>query len=722
MICAKNRTVHRILSGLLLLILCLGGFTAHAAHTRPTLVLETATAKPGETVWVALRLQMDPGWHTYWEYPGEFGGATRIAWQLPAGVTAGPVQWPVPEKIADDTGTTYAFHDDVALLIPLQLAADLKTGTLDLTGRVSWIECETACIPGKATVTAQLRIGDQMEPSSEAAAFAEWRQKIPPLATNLAATAAWEKPAVEDARPLIIEWSAASAEAPDFFPHPAENFEVLGKTEVLPGAAGKIRIRKTVQKTAGEWPSEISGLLITKGSAVVAKISVSTGGDSATAASPGTSASPTAATTTAAAAPVSLAFMLVCAFAGGLILNIMPCVFPVIALKIFGFVQQSHDDPRRVFKLGLVYAGGVLVSFLVMAGIVIAIQQGGGSAGWGMQFKNPYLSVGFIAMVILIALNLFGVFEVNLGSGAMGAAGNLASRHGTSGAFFNGVLATVLATPCTAPILASALSYAFTQPPAIILLFFFTIGLGLAFPYVLLSWKPGWLKMLPRPGAWMEKFKVGMGFPMLATAVWIFWFTAPRFGRDGVIWVGLFLVGMAFAVWIYGSFVQHGTQRRGVAGFVALVVLLASYAYTLEAKLDWRKPLPKVAAGQLENKAEGVQWQPWSPEAVQTARAAGRPVIVDFTADWCLTCNKFVKPAVDNAEVRQKLEAINGVALLADYSNYGEDIAAEIRKYHADGAVPLVLVYPRDAAKPPDVLPTIPGRKGVLEALDKAAR
>src|SRR6185295_15738194 len=229
------------------------------------------------------------------------------------------------------------------------------------------------------------------------------------------------------------------------------------------------------------------------------------------------------------------------------------------------------------------------------------VKQAGGSASWGMQFKSPQISVGFIALVVLIALNLFGVFEVNLGGGTMSAAGQLASKHGAAGAFFNGVLATVLATPCTAPILATALGFAFAQPPLVILLFFLTIGLGLAFPYVLLSWKPGWLKFLPRPGAWMEKFKVGMGFPMLATAVWILWFTAPRFGGDGVIWIGFFLIGLALAVWIWGTFVQRGTKRRGLAMFIAALVLLVSYGYALESQLHWRSPGQKTTS---------VEWQP----------------------------------------------------------------------------------------------------------------
>jgi thiol:disulfide interchange protein DsbD len=419
--------------------------------------------------------------------------------------------------------------------------------------------------------------------------------------------------------------------------------------------------------------------------------------------------------------------MLLYAFIGGLILNIMPCVLPVIALKILGFVSEARSEPRRVRALGGIYAVGVLFSFLVMAGIVIGVEAAGHQAGWGMQFGSPVFVVCLTTLVTLVALNLFGVFEIAIGGKTFDAAGNLAARHGASGAFFNGVLATTLATPCTAPFLAPALGFAFSQSATTIILIFLTVGLGLASPYVLLSCNPALLKFLPKPGAWMEKFKIAMGFPMLATVVWLFNVASDDYGPR-VFWLGVFLVVVAFAAWIFGEFVQRGRKRKGVALAIVLILLAGSYAYALEDKLHWREMIDETNATSLAEPSGGIDWQPWSPEAVAQARTAGKPVLVDFTASWCVTCNAIVKPALENDSVAAKLKEINAVALLADYTRIPQQITDEISKYGGAG-VPLVLVYPKNPDAAPIVLPQpsplqLPSGYSqiVLDALNRAAR
>jgi thiol:disulfide interchange protein DsbD len=373
-----------------------------------------------------------------------------------------------------------------------------------------------------------------------------------------------------------------------------------------------------------------------------------------------------------------------------------------------------------VRRLGLIYALGVLVSFLVLAGLVIGVKAAGHKAGWGMQFSNPQFLVVLTVLVTLVALNLFGLFEVNPGGRVLSAAGSLAAKHGAAGAFFNGVLATVLATPCTAPFLGAALGFAFAQTALLLTLMFLTAGLGLAAPYVLLSWNPAWLKFLPKPGVWMEKFKIAMGFPMLATAIWLFSLLPIHYG-ERAWWLGIFLVVVAFAAWVFGQFVQPAGSRRGLALAVTIGLLLVGYLAVLEGELHWRTPGPASAGSTIAENTGGIPWQPWSRAAVASARAASRPILVDFTAKWCLTCNTLVKPALESASVRKKLQEYNATALLGDYTRFPDDITEELHQFRRAG-VPLVLVYPKNPHQPPIVLPEALTPGMVVEALERANR
>ena len=408
----------------------------------------------------------------------------------------------------------------------------------------------------------------------------------------------------------------------------------------------------------------------------------------------------------------SFLFVLGLAFVGGLILNIMPCVLPVIALKVLGFVSQARQEPAQVRKLGLIYGAGVLASFLVLAGVDLAIQRAGGLASWSSAFQNPQFRVIITTIITLVALNLFGVFEITLGGGAMNAAGNLTAKQGPAGAFFNGILATALALPCTAPVLAGAVAFALAQPPAALILIFLAVGAGLAAPFILLCWNPGLLKFLPKPGLWMQRFKVAMGFPMLATAVWLFWVTATRLGKSGVLWFGLFLVILSLAAWIWGEFVQRNAKRTGLAMVISLLFAASGYGFVLENQLHWRSP-QTVQTGALD-------WQPWSDDAVARARAAGHPVLVDFTADTCINCQVNKITSIDIQRTREKLKAIDAVTLEGDFTDEDPAIARELRQFNRPG-VPLVLVYPADKSLPPIVLPPVLTPGIVLDALDKAA-
>jgi thiol:disulfide interchange protein len=690
-----------------------------ANKTQASLIVPAETVRPGETILVGVQLRMPPKWHTYWRNPGESGAPTKVLWTFPEGVTAGDVLWPVPEKYEAEGMVTYVYHNEAVLLVPLTFDPKVPKGPLQLSAKVFWLECEQLCVPGKANLTASVTVAEATKPAAGATVIRDAQKRLPKADASSNVQTSWENGKTPEERLLTVSWKPHAANVQgDFFPYETAGLEFAGASEMIKSGADEIRLRKAMKKLDRDWPKEIKGLVTEQGKGQPAEgWEITSSQESKVSAAPATPVEPRR---TAPAA--SLIGMLGFAFLGGLILNIMPCVLPVIALKILGFVQQGKEAPARVGKLGMIYGLGVLFSFLCLAGLVIGVQQAGRSAAWGMQFQNPKFVIFMTTLVLLIALNLFGVFEVTLSGNAVGAASQLASREGASGAFFNGVLATALATPCTAPFLATALGYAFVQPPAIIVLFFVCIGLGLAFPYVLLSLRPSWLKFLPKPGAWMEKFKIMMGFPMLATAIWLLSLTGRHFGASGPLWIGMFLIIVALAAYIYGAFVQRGVRHKGLAAGITLALLVAGYGYALERELKWRAPVKANAnAGLAQREASAIDWQPWSTAAVEKARNEGRPVLVDFTADWCLTCQANKKIAIEVSSVQAKLKQINAVALLGDYTLEDDAITAELKRFERAG-VPLVVVFPKDKKKDPLILPATLTPSIVLDALEQASK
>ncbi|MCX8157429.1 MAG: protein-disulfide reductase DsbD family protein [Verrucomicrobiae bacterium] len=699
---------------LLSLSLLLGVVAQAAVRTKAALWLEHSAARPGDIVWAGVQLRMPGKLHTYWQYGGDAGGPTTIKWQLPPFLKAGEIQWPVPEKHEDSGLFTYVYYREAWLLVPLQIASNAPAGPVTLRAQVSWLECETTCLPGEMEVVAELTIGRQAVPSPQAANFAMARQRLPQ--TGAKATARWGAPQ-GDLRQLEIEWEAGpGSESPDFFPLPEETFTVAGETTVKELSPGRWQLRKEVKRHGAAWPTRIKGVLVAGFKDQVRGFAVEfqPGGEAP-------SSPPPAAAAAAKAGLWVYVIQLLGALAGGFILNFMPCVLPVVSLKILSFVHQSQAQPREVRRLGMVYAAGVLCSFLVLALVVLGARLAGQSVSWGIQLQNPAFVMVLAMVMTLVGLNLFGVFEILPGSGLLGAASSLTAKGGTAGAFFNGVLATFLATACTAPMLGAAVGFAFAQPwPAMIPPFFLAIGLGMALPYVVLSYNPAWLKWLPKPGVWMERFKQFMGFPMLATAVWLLSLAIEALGTGRAVWLGMVLLVVALGAWIYGVWVQ-GQARKGA--WVLIALLAAINLYLLENVARWRHPPEPSTGGEeiIRLHPNGIEWRRWSPEAVAAARAQGRPVLVDFTASWCLTCQVNAKTSLEIPEVREKLKAINAVALLENSYRKNKTVIEELAR-HGRAGVPLVLVYPRDASKPPIVLPELLTPRMVLEALDQAAR
>ncbi|MGN6385919.1 MAG: protein-disulfide reductase DsbD family protein [Verrucomicrobiota bacterium] len=724
---------------LLLLIICLSlgipqlgaQLFSGGAKTEARLLLGQSAAKPGETVTAALELKMEPGWHTYWRNPGDAGSSTTVEWQLPEGYSTTPFQWPVPEKLTLSKLFAYVYDGTVLLPFEIKVPANAQPGPVTFKGEASWLECsDTTCVPQSGKISAQLVIGSEAVPSPSANIIEEWRTKIPKPATNLAVNARWESSSNGKSRGLTITWNpAGTISEPDFFPYESDDYAVQAKTEVIANTPEKVELRKVVELSGKEWPTNISGLLIAKSGnnerrAEIVNLHPVGGsvGIGATAANTAVvNAGKGNAVVQVSGGSTSLWVLLGLAFVGGLILNIMPCVLPVIALKILGFVYQSREHPRRVRELGIIYALGVIASFLVLAGVIIGVKSKGGDVSWGMQMQNPVFVMVMTIVIGLVTLNLFGVFEIILPGAAMDKASNLASREGRAGAFYNGILATMLATPCTAPALAFAVGSAITQPAYVIVLTFVSIAVGLALPYVILSWNPAAMRLLPKPGPWMHKFKVVMGFPMLATTVWLVYIASYHFGQSSVLWLGLFLVIMALAAWVWGQFIQAGAGRKGLAVMIVLALLAVDYFWILEAKLHWRNPVAIAEQSLPENaKENGIQWEKWSPERIAEARESGRPVFVDFTAVWCLTC-QWNKESIESEAVMKKLKEMNTLMLVADFTSRSPVIAQELKKFNRAG-VPMALLYPADPNAAPIMLPEILTPSIILNSLEVAQK
>ncbi|MBX3734131.1 MAG: thioredoxin family protein [Verrucomicrobiae bacterium] len=696
-------------------LLPLTGWAQGRAQVR--LLLDATTVPPGAALMGALELSPPQGWHTYWRNSGESGQATRVRWTLPPGVEAGELQWPAPEAHVDAGLTTYVHEGRVLLPVRFTIASDAAPGPLEIVGRVQWLECDKECIPGRMDVTNRVMVGSPAVASPARPAIEQAVAGLPRPDPSVRVSAAWAGAASGDERSLeVIVGSDDGRELTGLFPY--EDPAAVFGPATLPaaGARGPATLRMVVTQNAGEWPGRVSGVLgFRTGTPVEFSVPIESGASSVTTASGSTGAGSVDVVTR------SLWTMLGLAFVGGMILNIMPCVLPVIALKVLGFVKQSRENPGRVRFLGMIYSVGVLCSFAVLAGLVIAVQGAGRAASWGMQFQNPVFLVAITTLVTVVALNLFGVFEVSLAAGAADAASGLASRGGASGAFFNGVFATILATPCTAPFLGVALGFAFGQPPLLLLLLFLTVGAGLAAPYLLLSLQPGWLRFLPKPGNWMITFKVLMGFPMLATGLWLLSLAPDHFGSKGVFWLGMFLLCVAIAAWLYGRSIQMGQGNRKLAWIGIVTALAVGVGFILERELQWRSPPPVTSSSKGGvSVSGGIAWSPWSPEAVEIARGEGRPVLVDFTASWCITCQSNKRLAIEIPEVAALVRSLNVATLRGDYTVEDPAITAELRRFGRAG-VPLVLVFPRDPAGAPRVLPELLTPSIVIEALEWAA-
>jgi len=657
-------------------------------HVEAELVAESSTVPSGSSIWVGVRLKMDPHWHTYWRYAGDAGLPTTIHWQLPEGFSAGPIQWPYPERIVVSDLVNLGYEDEVLLLSEITASADAKPGEeVTLTARVDWLVCQEACTPGNATVSTTVKVSNEApQPLPEwADDFAATRKRLP------ITDAGWQIRAFQDGRQLYL----------DLTPPPGFN-DVVEKASLYPHDFGLItltppsswrkqgdgyRLVASLEPNAEQIPASVQGTLVAsrgwdqEGAHRALDISVPL----------------QAAAVATGEASRSRPWHWLIAFLGGLILNLMPCVFPVLGLKVMSFVKQAGEDPARVKLHGLVFSLGVLISFWVLSGLLIALRAGGEELGWGFQLQSPGFVFGLTALLLVFALNLSGLFEVGLGLTSAG--GDLGQKSGLAGSFFSGVLATVVATPCAAPFLAPAIGIALTLSPLDSILVFTFIALGLAFPYILLCLFPHLMRRLPKPGAWMDTFRQVMAFPLYATVAYLVWVLAGQVDEKKFLHALFALTMIAMAAWVYGrwgSFQREARVRRR-GHVVAMLMVIAAAAVYLG-----------------RSGASAVTWEPWSPERVEALRRDGRPVYIDFTARWCATCQ--VNKRVFNAdEVVRRLRELDVVTLKADWTTKDPAITRALAEY-GRSAVPFNLYFPPGADQPVQ-MPELLSRDAVLDAL-----
>jgi thiol:disulfide interchange protein len=659
-----------------------------------SLVADTTAIVPGKPFELGVLLEMAPGWHTYWEYPGDAGLPTSIAWTLPEGFVAGPIQWPLPHRTIEPGDIeVYAYKDKVLLLTAIVPSASIAEKTVVLRAKVDWLVCEEICIPGSADLEISLPVASQAAAANEKL-FSTFRQLLP-SADSPPYQLSWTR----DGNSLVLSVSGVKdAKEVDLFPLPGEG-EAVEHPKSTPVQNGTAKI--TVAHSG-----DLRGVLVVE----------TESGPKGWIVSSSEKTSPGSAPKLSSAGGPGLWQALLFGFVGGFILNLMPCVLPVISLKIFGFIRQAGDHPEKIFRHGLAFIGGIFAWFLGLGLVILGLKLAGSEVTWAFQFQNPWFNLIIGCIVFVFALNLFGVFEIVLPGRASTALAEVSSQQGYAGSFFQGIFATLLATPCTAPFLGTALGFAFSQSPAVILAMFASVALGMSAPYFFLSAKPGWMKLLPKPGEWMERVKQFMGFPLLATLIWLLYILGNQRGHDAVIWTAAFLLCLGLACWIYGTFCGPLSSRKTrVISLAAIVLIIFVGARWFLAGKVAGLALP----GQTNRVQEGIAWQPFSTKALEELLRAGKPVFLDFTADWCISCKFNERTAIEVPAVREAFEKDGIVPMKADWTNANPEITAALKKFGRVG-VPFYVLYPSGRSGEPIILPEILTENIVLEALSRA--
>ena len=666
-------------------------------------------AVPGSTAIIAIRQNITTGWHTYWRNPGDSGGPTEAVWILPEGYIAGDFIWPLPERQRLQSLMNYGYSGVVYLPVPVEVPATAKVGQkVRISADVLFMVCsDQMCVPDEMTLAMDLVISEGTPPLTAAdgpaiQAVLENAPRVADISTRISLDGPNLKLSAIGG-PLagqVPQWAYFFAFDGGVVDHAATQKAMRGSdgvSLVIPAGRGMIAnglgetLSGILATDLGAW--EITAM---KGEALAGTtgITLRTGEEGFVR-----------------DAKSGTAFWKAALFAllGGLILNLMPCVFPVLAMKAAALSRSAHH-PADARKDGLGFLAGVLVSFVLLAGLLLALRAGGQAVGWGFQLQSPAVTAGLALLMFSVGLNMSGLFHIggriqNLGSNLS------AGRSGLVGAFFTGVLAVVVAAPCTAPFMALALGAALVMPWPLALTVFVMLGLGLALPYVLISFSPRLLSRLPKPGAWMETFRNILAFPMYGAALWLTWVFARQTGDAlGLLFIAALL--LALSLWLCGRYQETGRRLMVVAAVVVAVLAGPAVVFAMKA--------PPVLSAISNSEAKGLASQPWSPQAVDAALAEGRPVLVNFTADWCVTCKINERAALATSGTSKAIDEANAVYLVGDWTTRDDAITAELER-HGRSGVPLYLLYTPGQSEP-RILPQLLTEGLVAKAMSEAAR
>ena len=659
-----------------------------AQHLTAELVTYGNTIAPGGTLHAGLVLTMEEKWHVYWLNAGDSGEPPHIKWTLPSGLTAGPMLFAPPSRLPLGPLMDFGYEDTAAFPLTFTAAPGMKAGPVHVDALVDWLVCAQVCIPGKAHLGLNLTVGPAAAAVQPVGALGQALTLIPkPIPASDSVTVTGGK------KDFVVTFKTGARETDaEFYPYDPDLIANAADQAVEPIPDG-LRIRIPRAEDLTKLPTQLHGLL---------KLSDTVSYEFTAPVIPGEIA-PSPASVKTAASGVTTVSAIGLAFIGGIILNLMPCVFPVLFLKGLALVQSSGEERKQLRSHGLVYTLGILVSFWSIVAVLLILRAGGSQAGWGFQLQSPTFIAILASFLFFFALSLAGQFD--LGLSLTSAGGELATKPGYTGSFFTGVLATVVATPCTAPLMGAAIGFALVQPAWITFAIFTALGLGLATPYMLLSLQPAWTKILPRPGAWMEVMKQLTAVPLFATAIWL----AYVYGRlyaggaadpgDGVyrlsLLLGCFLV-LAVAGWVLGKW-----PAKWSSAIIAIALIAVGLAIPL-----------------YQPKDTNLVWSPYSQSALDAARKSGNPVFIDFTAAWCLSCQVNEKLVLHAKDVQQQLSDHHVTLLRADWTKYDPAITQELASLNRSG-VPTYVLYPASESATPDVLPEVLTKDLVLEAIKK---